>query len=27
LLGVGGEWSPHTYRDGGKYIQWMPDLY
>jgi hypothetical protein len=27
LLGVGGEWSPHTYRDGGKYIQWMPDFY
>lgn len=27
LLGVGGEWSPHTYRNGGKYIRWVPDLY
>jgi RHS repeat-associated protein len=27
LLGVGGEWSPHTYRDGGQYLRWFPDFY
>jgi hypothetical protein len=27
LLGIGGEWSPHTFRNGGAHLKWVPDLY
>jgi hypothetical protein len=27
LLGIGGEWSPHTYRNGGSHLRWFPDYY
>jgi hypothetical protein len=27
LLSVGGDWSPHTYRNGGSHLRWVPDFY